>query len=215
MNTDKLLNVRTANKCIEEAKLKPIPKMLFSEFWHENELCILFADTNLGKSILAVQIADSISKGISINRFRLQAKKQAVLYFDFELNDKQFEKRYSRDYKNHYRFDDTLFRINLNAECADFEEFESRLFSSIEEMIPVTKAKTLIVDNLTYLNAHSAETAKEALPLMKRLKELKQKHGLSILILAHTPKRYGLVPISNNDLAGSKHLSNFADSILQ
>ena len=58
-----MLTIKTANEWIEEAKFKPIPKMLFGDFWFEYELCILFADTNLGKSILAVQIANSISKG--------------------------------------------------------------------------------------------------------------------------------------------------------
>ncbi len=68
-----LLKIRTGNQCIIDAKNKPEPKMLFSEFWHEGELSICFADTNLGKSILAVQIANSISKGIPINGFNLYA----------------------------------------------------------------------------------------------------------------------------------------------
>ena len=46
-----LFTVKPANLWIEQAKTRPIPQMLFSEFWHEGELCILFADTNLGKSI--------------------------------------------------------------------------------------------------------------------------------------------------------------------
>jgi len=46
-----LFTVKTANRWIEQAKTRPIPQMLFSEFWFEGELCILFADTNLGKSI--------------------------------------------------------------------------------------------------------------------------------------------------------------------
>jgi RecA-family ATPase len=58
-----LFTVKTASRWIEQAKTRPIPQMLFSEFWFEGELCILFADTNLGKSILAVQIGNSISKG--------------------------------------------------------------------------------------------------------------------------------------------------------
>ena len=53
-DVNNLLLVRSVNQCINDAKSRPIPKMLFSEFWHEEELCILFADTNLGKSILAV-----------------------------------------------------------------------------------------------------------------------------------------------------------------
>jgi hypothetical protein len=47
---------------------------------------------------------------------------------------------------------------------------------------------------------------------MKHLKRLKAKHGLSILCLAHTPKRDLSKPITRNDLQGSKMLINFCDS---
>jgi RecA-family ATPase len=212
-DVNNLLLVRSVNQCINDAKSRPIPKMLFSEFWHEEELCILFADTNLGKSILAVQIANSISNGEAIRGFKLEAQKQVVMYFDFEMSDKQFEKRYSINYANHYVFDNNFLRIEINPDCTDFTDFEKALFEAIENNIVLYDAKILIIDNLTYLKTQATETAKEALPLMKRLKELKIKHGLSILALAHTPKRNLIFPITKNDLAGSKHLSNFADSI--
>ena len=96
------LIIKEANTWVEEAKNRPIPNMLFSELWYENEICILFADTNLGKSILAVQIADSISKGIAIPGFKLESPPKKVLYLDFELSDKQFENRCSENYQNHY-----------------------------------------------------------------------------------------------------------------
>lgn len=208
-----LLKIRTGNQCIIDAKNKPEPKMLFSEFWHEGELCICFADTNLGKSILAVQIANSISKRIPINGFNLNATKQTVLYFDFEMGDKQFQRRYSEEYKNDYVFDDNFLRIEIDPDFTDFETFEIAVFEAIENAIKTQGAKILIIDNLTYLSAQTTEKAKDALPLMKKLKDLKLKYDLSLLVLAHTPKRNLLNPISNNDLAGSKHLSNFADSI--
>jgi hypothetical protein len=47
---------------------------------------------------------------------------------------------------------------------------------------------------------------------MKHLKALKNKYGLSILALAHTPKRDLTKPITRNDLQGSKMLINFCDS---
>jgi guanylate kinase len=47
---------------------------------------------------------------------------------------------------------------------------------------------------------------------MKNLKALKSKYGLSILALAHTPKRDLTKPITRNDLQGSKMLINFCDS---
>ena len=69
----------------------------------------------------------------------------------------------------------------------------------------------LIIDNLTYLRDET-ENARNALPLMKYLKDLKSKHGLSILTLAHTPKRDSSKPLGRNDLQGSKMLINFCDS---
>lgn len=208
-----LLTVKPANQWIRESSTRPKPQMLFGEFWFDNELCILFADTNTGKSILAVQIADSLSKGQKIPGFKLEASSQPVLLCDFELSDKQFETRYSNNYANHYQFSDNLKRIeiNPNAELLQHTSFEEYLFESLQQTISETGAKILIVDNITYLR-NATETAKDALPLMKSLKGLKAKFNLSILALAHTPKRDFSKPITRNDLQGSKMLINFCDS---
>lgn len=208
-----LLEVKTANKWIEQASKRPIPRMLFSEFWFEQELCILFADTNVGKTILAVQIADSISRGKSIPGFKLETKAQKVIYCDFELNDKQFQSRYSRNYEYPYQFSDNFLRVEINPD-ADFPEdasFEFALSNAIERVITDTGAKIVIIDNITYLR-HENERAKDALPLMKHLKRLKSKYNLSLLVLAHTPKRDLTKPLTRNDLQGSKVLMNFCDS---
>jgi len=47
---------------------------------------------------------------------------------------------------------------------------------------------------------------------MKELKAISKKCNISILVLAHTPKRDSSKPITKNDLAGSKMLINFCDS---
>ena len=208
-----LFTLKTANNWIEQANKRPIPKMLFGEFWFEGELCILFSDTNTGKSILAVQIGNSISKNEEIKGFRLESTKQPILYFDFELSDKQFENRYSVDYKQHYKFDEDFIRVEIdnNASIPDNLKLESYICDSLELAIIHANSKILIIDNLTFLN-NDTEKAKDALPLMKHLKTLKTKYGLSILALAHTPKRDSSKAISKNDLAGSKMLINFCDS---
>jgi RecA-family ATPase len=208
-----LFTVKTASRWIEQAKTRPIPQMLFGEFWFEGELCILFADTNLGKSILAVQIGNSISKGEQIRGFKLETPKQPILYFDFELSDKQFENRYSIKFEQHYNFDNNFIRVEINpdANIPEAQTFEDYLNHSLERSITETGAKVLIIDNLTYLK-NETEKAKDALPLMKHLKALKNKYGLSILALAHTPKRDLSKPITRNDLQGSKMLINFCDS---
>ena len=212
-----LFVVKSASVWSEEARSKPIPKMLFDRFWYEGEVCILFADTNLGKSILAIQLAVSISLGQRITGFMLEALKQLVLYLDFELTDKQFEARYSNNFQDHFfklGSNESLLRAEINPESdlpKGFTDFESYLCHSMELELVRTGAKVLIIDNITYLGTDT-EKAKGALPLMKHLQKLKKHYGLSILVLAHTPKRDMSKPITKNDIQGSKMLSNFCDS---
>lgn len=214
-----LFKVLSANEWIEMAKKTPIPKMLFDKFWFEGEICVLFSDTNLGKSILSVQIADSISRGKEIKGFKLEAQKQVVLYFDFELSMKQFEARYSEkdeindSFCNHHNFDDNFIRIEIdpNSEIPFEIPFEDYLNNSFERCIIEKNAKIVIIDNITWLK-NETEQSKNALPLMKHLKGLKSKYNLSILALAHTPKRDLSRRIDQNDLSGSKMISNFIDT---
>ena len=108
------LTAKPAKAWIKDAKGKLVPKALFGDFWFEGELCICFADSNVGKSILAVQIADSISKGKPIPKFSNEAPQEPVIYFDFELSEKQFERRYSKNYTSHYGFHKNLIRVAKN-----------------------------------------------------------------------------------------------------
>ena len=212
-DSDDLFKIRSANTWLAEAATHKVPKMLFDRFWYEGELCIMFADSNLGKSILAVQIANSINRGVPIAPFEFEADAQPVLYYDFELTSKQLEARYSREFADHYIFKDDLYRGQLNdMELPDgFTNFNQYLNHALERSIVQTKAKVIVIDNITYLGTEN-EQAKDALPLMKHLKALKTKYDLSILVLAHTPKRDMTQAITRNDLQGSKMLMNFCDS---
>ena len=210
-----LFTVKTANQAIKDAKNRPPLRYLFGQLWCEGENCILFSDTNAGKTILAMQIADTISSGRRIVLgLTMDAQAQKVAYIDLELSEMQFRKRYSDVNGSDYQFSSNLLRVEINpdAECPDGYSFEDYLRASLERLVVDHGVKILVVDNITFFS-NELEQAKGALPLMKWLKALGRKHGLSILILAHTPKRNMSNPITVNDLAGSKMLSNFADSI--
>lgn len=191
---------KTANQTIADAMLYPEPKDLWNKLWYENEACCLFSDSNLGKSILAVQIAAEI------------AENQDVALFDFELSSKQFQKRYTDDEgNNQYPFSDRLMRYEINPTEIYNADFEKAIIEGIENVVKSKGAKVVIIDNLTYL-CMSAEKGDAAGSLMMKLMQLKRLYELSILVLAHTPKRALTNPITQNDLAGSKRLFNFFDS---
>ena len=207
-----LFIVNKANNDIAKAKNMPNPKMLFSEFWHEGELCVLYGEAATGKSALAVQIANSITRGRPIRDFKMTAKSQKVLYCDFELSNKQFENRYSTGFKNHYRFHDRLFRLSLlqGAVLPRSRKFVQYAIESLEQHIINKKIKVVIIDNITFLN--NTSSAKQTGNLMGNLKSLKENYGLSLLVLAHTTKRRGNQPLTINDIMGSSMTGNFMDS---
>ncbi|HEY8783423.1 MAG TPA: AAA family ATPase [Mucilaginibacter sp.] len=188
--------------------------MLFGDFWYESELCILFADTNVGKSILAVQIGNSLSRGEPIPGFCMKPQPANILYFDFELSTKQFEKRYSSDKHGNYHFSPNFYRVVFNPGAAGAHKFGSYagyINNAIENILITTGARIIIIDNITCLRS-STDSAASAISLMRNLLAIKNKYALSVLVLAHTPKRNPAKPVSRNDLQGSKMLINFADS---
>jgi hypothetical protein len=198
--------VQSGNSWLTDAQQAQSPKPLINHLWFLHELCIFFADTGLGKTIYATQEATRIC----------QEEKQPVLVIDFELTPKQFELRYSVNGTQHYPFPPNFYRAEVNPDTADFEaygyqSFEDYLYASIQQAIVSTGASIVIIDNITWLNDET-EKAKYALSLMKHLKALKNMYNLSLLVLAHTPKRDLSKPITRNCLAGSKMLINFCDS---
>ncbi len=80
-----------------------------------------------------------------------------------------------------------------------FLDFESYLNRPLGPAIVAYGVKTLTVDNLTYLR-NETERDKDALQLMRQLKQLKKKYGLLISALAYTSKRDNTRPLSINDL---------------
>lgn len=196
-----MLSIKSVNQALSEASMQKNPIQLYGEFWFEGEICCLFADSNVGKSILAVQIAADI------------ARTQKVLYFDFELSEKQFQLRCKGSDGSLHRFPSNLYRVDMDLSLSAnlTEPFEDALIKNIEQVAVAAEAKVLIIDNISIL-CMQMEKGEDAAILVQRLRALKNKYGFSILIIAHTPKRNMSMPITQNDLAGSKKLFNFIDS---
>lgn len=194
-----LFQYKSFNKTLEESRELADPLPLWKTLWYEGEICCLFGDTGTGKSILAVQIAKEI------------AERKKILYFDFELSEKQFEIRYKDAAGNLCNFPDNLIRVDIDLDSVELHDYETRLIEGIEKDALAMGIDTLVIDNITWL-CSNMEDGDLAGKLMMKLIRMKKRHNWSILVLAHTPKRDAQKPISQNDLAGSKRVLNFLDS---
>ncbi|MBK9156386.1 MAG: AAA family ATPase [Chloracidobacterium sp.] len=214
---DNMFGARPA-RAFFEGNASAAPAALFGNFWRAGEMAIFFADTGTGKSLLAVQIGQAIASGVPLDPFATTAPAQRVVYFDLELTDLQFARRYTSDDARrpaHFPFHGNFIRAapRVIEELPDeYRDLTQYLVASLVEFIEFSLAKVVIIDNVTWLN-NSSQIGSSAARVMKVLQRLKKELGLSILVLAHTPKRPLHAPVTINDLQGSKMLSNFADSV--
>ena len=215
-----LLKAEPINEGLKKSYDKPNPRKLFGQLWWEKELVICFASTNVGKTLLAMQIAESLATGAQVfkdddNPCPNETEAMKVLYVDAELTYKQIENRY-KNYatKENYELSSNIIRAEINR---DFlwqkgDNMEELIKEDIKNLIEEHKPEALIVDNLKMLRK-GTEKSHEALPMMFELNNLKGKYNISILVLGHTPKIDVLSPIQINHLSGSSDIANASDGI--
>jgi predicted transcriptional regulator len=243
MTNQNPFTIKPLNQWIEEAASRPDPRSLFGDFWLEGELAVLFSDAGKGKSLLGVQIADSIARGKPINLVPMTAKPRKVLYFDFEFSAKQFEMRYSADesLKDPYRFPKNFHRAEPAEGSPPYEggvrlqpgggslssNPQSQIpipklsdgvvrnpaeLAELEDAIRASRARVVVIDSMAWLQGPNI-TARHTVPLMRELKRLQSTLGLSILVLAHNPRRDTSRPLTISGLHGAGVICNFADSV--
>ena len=195
---------------------------MFGEHWRVGELAILFGETGSGKSLLAAQIVHAVSSGWQPTQpwpFELDVSPQRVVYFDLELSDEQFDKRYTSapgDPPAEFPFNPRFIRVPPRSEDYEippgFRDYTEWLIHSMVEFIEVSDARVVIIDNITWLN-NATQIGNSATRVMKMLNRLKKSMDLSILVIAHTPKRPIHTRLTLNDLQGSIMLANLTDSL--
>jgi hypothetical protein len=215
---DELVVVKKFNEWLVQCRDEPVPGMLFGGLWLEGEMAVMASESGAGKSLLAVQIAESIAGGKAFAPFEATARPQKVLYLNLKLSQRQFAVRYyekhegenGQSLRNRYTFPTNLIRvdINIHSKLPDgYKTFDEILPPLIERLAHKNRAKVVIIDNITVLQ-RSVYGYRETYALMKKLDELKGRVGLSILVLARS-SGYG----SQRESSSSTLFSRFADSV--
>lgn len=211
-----ILQYANAKDWLDYAKTLPTPPMLFGPVWRQGELNFLFADMGAGKTILAYQCAEQIATGkTNIDLLKTESKPQKVLYFDYELQVKQFEIRFKDEKTGEiYPLSDNIIRCELDLSELTKDELleplQDVVFDHMQKLVLKENIKVLIIDNLTYIS--DTGDYKLAIKFMQKLNTFKKQYGLSIMVIGHTPKRNLTDAINENSLSGSKKLMDLADS---
>lgn len=194
-----LLSIKSANDWIEDSIKMPDPKTFFNGLIVQYENTVIFAASNVGKSILAMQIAEHI------------AWAERILYLDLELSSKQFQMRYTDTATGQIHiFPSNFHRAEIDPEYIVGVDLEQEILDSIEEAAK-QGITFFVIDNITFI-CNDSEKGATAGSFMMKLIRLKRKYNLTTIVIAHTPKRRSWEPITQNDLAGSAKLMNFFDA---
>lgn len=183
-------HVASMNDCLKKAKSLPPIVVLYPNIVLEGDLCIIFGQSGIGKTIFAMQVARDIA-----------AKGKRVLYADFEMTLRQLSLRY--DSAN---FPPTFFRAEM-----DKDNPVDDVLKGIEEVSVANSVEVVFIDNITALG-QSLDKGSDAGSLMASLNALKKKYNWTLVVLNHVPKMFsGAVPLSLSAIQGSAKLNQLID----
>ena len=185
--------IELMNKCIDEAHKLPPLISLYPEVVLEGDLCIIFGQSGIGKTIYAMQIARYIAE----NGKRL-------LYVDCEMTPRQLGNRYETA-----NFPPTFLRAEMDREHPDED-----VLKGIEKAGAKNNVDVVFIDNITALG-QSLDRSADAGTLMASLNTLKKKYNWTLVVLNHVPKMFsGNVPLSLSAMQGSAKINQLIDDAI-
>jgi hypothetical protein len=175
---------------------------LFDDFWREGELALFFGPASGGKSVLALQLGDALARGGGLLGFGNPRGRRRVLYVDLLHTEEQFQMRCVGGSVRH-RFPMNLFR--------DRPPSLSQLFEWLRANVLAHKIQVVIIDDLSAVR-NTNDGVRETLGLMRKLRELRDELGISILAITDSaePTRR---TIGERELGRSRMLCSVADSV--
>ena len=207
-DSEDLFEMMTPSEWLGQDEFVP-PGMLLGELWHEGELAVMYGDTSSGKSLLAVQLAEAIARGRAIKPFEITTEAQKVLLLDLGRSREQFARRYTAepdegDAVKAYEFSPDLVRVSLKNAVQIAP-------AKLESVIERSGAKVVIIDSLAYLQRYALP--RETVAVMRELRRLQNRFGLSILVLMNTSRVVNQRGISAADIPCSAVVTSHADSV--
>ena len=186
-------HVEKMNKCIDDAHQLPPLVPLYPDIVLEGDLCIIFGQSGIGKTIFAMQIARHIAE----NGKRL-------LYVDCEMTPRQLGNRYETA-----NFPPTFLRAEM-----DREHPAEDVLKGIEEVAAANHVEVVFIDNITALG-QSLDRSADAGTLMASLNTLKKRYNWTLVVLNHIPKMYsGNTPLSLSAMQGSAKINQLIDDAI-
>jgi hypothetical protein len=208
------LKKRTFADIVDDGSKEPPRRKIAGTFLYEDTNTFFFSRTNMGKSILAFQIAYAAATGTSIDPCSAllnQCEPMKTLVLDLEMDAKTlFDRHGQAVLKTDHRLLDNLIYLHEKTDKKVLIGFE--LLEKIEKEATDNQAKLIIIDNISKLLPDSLK-AETVTMVISKLKLIREKTGAFFLVIGHTTKGDVKTCISGSSYYGSAMLQNFFQEI--
>lgn len=178
------------------------PKSLWHDIWHQGEMCCLFGEPNVGKSVLANMMAYDIA-----------ASDTAVLYIDFENSPHQAVSRYhDPSGKSQLFVPSNISFVTVNPVLSyNATRNYTLVLDAIEHEFVTQNTPVVIIDDISHIcPLRDCAAAQE---VMRRMRQWIIKYSVSILVIAHAVRQRSACPLAISTLFGASHTAYCFDSI--
>ncbi|HYG17169.1 MAG TPA: AAA family ATPase, partial [Bacteroidia bacterium] len=202
----KMFDSLKGRNCLPPMEAAPKKERLFGEFFYKNDFAVLCGPEGSGRSILAMQIADSISRGKQLGDFGLDSEARPVVFLDFEGNHDEFARRYSMDGKQPYPFHENFNVVRFHQKFRGYTSMRKDFLRELNTTLAPHQDGVLIINNLDYWKCFMSESYAIA-----AIKELQANNRFSVLLISNLKGNPAHKQITPN--RAGKLLTTMTDSI--
>lgn len=188
---------------------KPGPKPIFGSFAYENEIVLIGGPSNVGKSILAMDLAIVNTSGENYWDKPMANPGKKILYIDTELTDAQFFRRYKD-----YQCDEQLIMRASFWELLYGRISMDVCLEQIEKLVGASDGPDVIILDNLFTITQTPNLTQTAIRFVQELKRMKELYHKTLVLVSHFNKKTANKPITMDDFRGSMLLTAIADSII-
>tara|TARA_R100001594_G_scaffold27121_1_gene51834 strand:- start:964 stop:2826 length:1863 start_codon:yes stop_codon:yes gene_type:complete len=201
------------------SKLNREVVQICEEILLENGTSSISGQSNVGKSILALQFAMSVAMGVPFLTFRVPRPRR-VLFVQFEMVDQMVAQRIEKLKKTmlvDYPTMESNYQKNLRiTSVANIKIFTDQ-YEAIEGNLMAADPPfdVVVIDNIYTSGAANIAKNDELTQLMSRIDTLRKEYKCAWLLVSHHKKLEEKRPLEHGMVYGGSYFVNFLDNLIQ
>ena len=194
-----------------------MPEPIIDDLFFEKDIMGLAGGTNVGKSVMSLQLSTCLALGVPFLGFRIP-KPRKVMHVQFELKDESFKQlieRTAMHFVNKYPVEAERFEQNLSILSSGQDNVFTDKWEEMDANLTFDPCEVLVVDNLYTSTNKNVSKNDDVMDLLRTMVNLKNKHKVAILIVSHHKKLGEASPLDVSMMLGGSAYTNHLDGIVQ